>query len=182
MAKLKTLEDVLYEELNDIYSAEEQILKALPKMAEKASSTVLREAFTEHQKETEEQINRLQQVAEMVECKLGGKTCKAMKGIIAEGEELIKEYKSSELLDALLISAAQRVEHYEIAAYGTARTLCEQLGYTDAVDLLQETLDEESATDEKLTTISEEEILPTCPTSEDEAADSDEESTSASRR
>lgn len=158
--KVESLDKVLEEELKDIYSAENQILSALPKMIKKASSESLRAAFETHLEETEEQIARLNKIAQILDLKLSGKTCKAMKGIIEEGKEVLeKESPNPALIDTLLIAAAQRVEHYEITAYGTARAIAEQLGQTEVAALLQETLDEEDATDERLTEISEEEIL-----------------------
>lgn len=151
----KELGDLYKEELKDLYSAESQLVAALPKMAKAASSPDLKKAFESHLEETKVQIQRLEQVFEEIEGSPRGKKCKAMEGLVEEGAELIKEKADFEpaVLDAALIGAAQRIEHYEIAAYGTVRTFAQQLGYTKAVNLLQQTLDEESAADEKLTTL-----------------------------
>ena len=151
----KELSDLYKEELKDLYSAESQLVAALPKMAKAASSPDLKKAFESHLEETKVQIQRLEQVFEEIEGSPRGKRCKAMEGLVEEGAELIKEKADFEpaVLDAALIGAAQRIEHYEIAAYGTVRTFAQQLGYTKAVNLLQQTLDEESAADEKLTTL-----------------------------
>lgn len=155
--QLQTLEDLLVHQLKDLYSAEQQILKALPKMAEAASSTELKAAFETHEKETQTQIEMLEKVAEEHEYHLNGHKCKAMEGIILEGEEILKMKSEipSDILDAALISSAQRVEHYEIAGYGTVRSLAEQLGNDEAADVFQEILDQESATDEKLSIVAE---------------------------
>jgi len=151
----KELSDLYKEELKDLYSAESQLVAALPKMAKAASSPDLKKAFESHLEETKVQIQRLEQVFEEIEGSPRGKKCKAMEGLVEEGAELIKEKADFEpaVLDAALIGAAQRIEHYEIAAYGTVRTFAQQLGYTKAVNLLQQTLDEESAANEKLTTL-----------------------------
>ncbi|WP_395744840.1 ferritin-like domain-containing protein [Prosthecobacter sp.] len=153
--KLQTLQDLLVHELKDLYSAENQLVKALPKMARAATSEALRAGFEEHLEQTRNHVARLEEIAKSLDCKLGGHRCKAMEGLIEEGSELISEDAEDAVRDAGLIGAAQRVEHYEIAAYGTARTLAECLGYGDAVKLLNETLDEEKATDEKLTELAE---------------------------
>jgi ferritin-like metal-binding protein YciE len=152
MAKApKTLEDLFEDTLKDIYYAEKKILAALPKMAKAADSDDLRAAFEKHHEETEGQIERLEQVFAAIEKKPAGKKCPAIEGIIEEGQEIIKEFKGSPALDAGMLAAAQAVEHYEISRYGTLRAWAEELGLDDAVDLLQETLDEEEATDEALT-------------------------------
>lgn len=156
--KLDSLNDLFVDVLKDTYDAEHQITKALPKMAEATSSAQLRSAFNQHLSETENQIRRLEQVFELVGKKATRKSCKAMKGLIEEGEELLKEDAEPEVLDAGLIAAAQKVEHYEISAYGTLRTYARQLGLTEAAQLLQQTLDEESMTDEKLTQLAESSI------------------------
>jgi ferritin-like metal-binding protein YciE len=158
--KLTTLAKLFEDQLKDIYSAESQILKALPKMAKKASSDELKEAFTSHLQETKQQVERLNEIAEGLGCKLSGKKCKAMEGLIEEGAEVLESEGPGPVIDAALIAAAQRVEHYEIAAYGTARALAGLLGHGNMVELLQETLDEESAADEKLSGISLDEVLP----------------------
>ena len=153
--KLKTLEDLLHHELKDLYSAETQLLKALPKMAEAAENDDLRAAFEEHLQQTQGHVERLEEAGEILGKKLTGHTCKAMKGLIEEGEDLIAEDADPSVKDAGLIGAAQRVEHYEIAGYGTARTLAAQLGQDEIAELLEETLDEEKETDEKLTELAE---------------------------
>ncbi|MBB6180593.1 ferritin-like domain-containing protein [Pseudorhizobium flavum] len=147
----KTLDDLFYETLKDIYYAERQILKALPKMARAAQDEKLKAAFQDHKEETEGQIERLKQVFELIGKRARGKTCDAIEGIISEGEEIMEEFKDTPALDAGLLAAAQAVEHYEISRYGTLRSWAQQLGLKDAVKLLEETLAEESKTDEKLT-------------------------------
>jgi ferritin-like metal-binding protein YciE len=147
----KQLEDLFHETLKDIYYAEKKILTALPKMAKAANSEELRAAFEKHEAETEEQVNRLEQVFEAMEQPAKGKTCDAINGIIDEAKEFMKEFKGSPALDASLIAAAQAVEHYEISRYGTLKTWAGQLGMDDAVELLNETLEEEKNTDEALT-------------------------------
>jgi ferritin-like metal-binding protein YciE len=149
------LHELFLDELADIYNAEQQLTKALPKLAKAAESEELREAFETHLEETEEHVSRLEQVAEQLGESLKRKTCQAMKGLVAEGEEILKEQKGSSALDAALIAAAQKVEHYEIASYGTLATWAEQMGHDEAVELLKETLDEEKNADEKLTSIAE---------------------------
>jgi ferritin-like metal-binding protein YciE len=149
------LEELLIDELKDIYSAENQIVKALPKMAKAASSPELKRAFERHLEETKRQVERLNQIGEQLEVKLTGKKCKGMEGLIEEGKEIIEEDLDDDTTDAGLIGAAQKVEHYEIAAYGTARTHASLLGYNKVARLLQQTLDEEGATDKKLTALAE---------------------------
>lgn len=156
--KLETLNDLLIDHLKDLYDAEHQITKALPKMAEAASSQQLKSAFQQHLSETENQIRRLEQVFETMGKKATRKTCKAMKGLVEEGEEILKEDADPSVRDAGLIAAAQKVEHYEIAGYGTVRTYARMLGMDEAADLLQQTLDEEGVTDEKLTQLAEKSI------------------------
>lgn len=155
--KLKTLNDVLVHELQDLFSAENQITEALPKMAKAATTDSLRDGFEEHLEQTQTHIERLQEIADVLNISLDGDTCKGMEGLLAEGSKLLKEDHST-VLDAALISAAQRVEHYEIAGYGSASTFAELLGFDDVVDLLNETLDEEKETDAKLTDIAETEV------------------------
>jgi ferritin-like metal-binding protein YciE len=149
----KNLESLFYDGLKDIYYAEKKILKALPKMARGASSDAVRQAFEKHKGETEAQVERLQKVFEIFGKRATSKTCPAIDGIIEEGEETLEAYKSAPALDAGLVAAAQAVEHYEIARYGTLKRWAEILGLQDAVTLLDETLQEESATDEALTRI-----------------------------
>ncbi|MBB3311564.1 ferritin-like metal-binding protein YciE [Rhizobium sp. BK196] len=151
MAKEKTLEDLFYDTLKDIYFAERQILRALPKMARAAQSTELKAGFEKHREETEGHVERLQQVFEIIGKRAQGKTCEAIQGIIAEGEEIMEEFKGTSAVDAGLISAAQAVEHYEIARYGTLKTWAQTLGFKDAVMLLDQTLQEEGKTDQLLT-------------------------------
>jgi len=152
---LDSLQQLFVEELKDIYSAEKQILTALPRMAKAADSDDLREAFTKHLKETEGQVRRLDQIFRELGATPRGKKCKGMEGLLAEGKEILGEEGEPPVLDAALIAAAQRVEHYEIAAYGCLRTYAQILGYSEAAELLQETLDEEERADETLTTVGE---------------------------
>ena len=147
----KTLEDLFHDTLKDIYFAEKKILSTLPKMAKAAQNDDLKAAFEKHRDETEGQVERLEQVFEMIDKKPQGKTCAAIVGITDEGAEIMDEYKGMPALDAGLLAAAQAVEHYEISRYGTLRTWAEELGLDEAATLLQETLDEEEATDEALT-------------------------------
>jgi ferritin-like metal-binding protein YciE len=151
MAKEKTLEDLFYDTLKDIYFAERQILRALPKMARAAQSQELKAGFEKHREETEGHVERLQQVFEIIGKRAQGKTCEAIQGIIAEGEEIMEEFKGTAAVDAGLISAAQAVEHYEIARYGTLKTWAQTLGFKDAVTLLDQTLQEEGKTYQLLT-------------------------------
>ena len=152
---MDSLKDLYVDELKDLYNAENQLLKALPKMARKASSPDLKRAFQEHLGQTERQVNRLEKIFKGLGEKPTGKTCKAMKGLVEEGKEIMEEKGDDAVLDAALIGAAQKVEHYEIASYGTARTFASLLGEEDAVTALQQTLDEEAATDKKLTALAE---------------------------
>jgi ferritin-like metal-binding protein YciE len=174
---MNTLSELLEDQLKDLYSAEKQLTKALPAMARKASTPSLKEAFTSHLEETNNQVQRLEEIGQAFGMSLKGKVCKAMEGLIEEGKEVIKEKGDPLVVDAALIAAAQRVEHYEISAYGSARALAETLGHSDAVDLLQATLDEESSADEKLNSISLDEILGEAPSGmeEEDAGDETEE-------
>jgi ferritin-like metal-binding protein YciE len=153
--ELKTLDDVLEAELKDLLSAEKQLVEALPDIAEAASSDKLKEAVNEHLEETRGHVRRLEQVFEAIGMTPEAEHCDGMEGLISEGSEVAEMKGDGDARDAALIGAAQRVEHYEIAAYGTARTIAKQLGHDDAARLLSETLDEESAADEKLTKIAE---------------------------
>ena len=154
--KLESLRELFIEELQDLYSAEKMILKALPKMVEKASSASLRDAFEEHRIQTEGHVQRLDQVFDQLkDIDREDKKCKGMEGIIKENEDLLKEDAEPEVLDAGMISGAQRVEHYEIAAYGTVRTYASLLGNQSWAQLLQQTLDEEKQTDQKLNDLAE---------------------------
>jgi ferritin-like metal-binding protein YciE len=150
------LKELYVDELKDLYSAENQLLKALPKMAKAATSEELSSAFTEHLEQTKGHVQRLEQIFEMLDENPKGKKCAGMEGLIKEGAELMGEDFEAEVLDAGLIGAAQRVEHYEIAAYGTARAFAELLEETEQASLLGETLQEEKETDQKLTQLSEE--------------------------
>ena len=154
-AKEKTLNDLFLEALKDAYHAEKQILRALPKMAKAARSQELRQAFQTHREETEQQIERLEQVFELVGKPARGKPCQAMQGIIEEGKEVMEDFADSEALDAGLIDAAQAVEHYEICRYGSLRSWATQLGMNDAARLLEQTLEEEKKTDELLSQLAE---------------------------
>jgi ferritin-like metal-binding protein YciE len=149
------LHQLFLDELADVYNAEQQLTKALPKLAKTAESDELREALEQHLEETEEHISRLEQVAESLDESLKKKVCKAMKGLIEEGEDIMKEQKNSSALDAGIIAACQKVEHYEIASYGTLCAWAEQMGHDEALKLLRQTEEEESAADEKLTEVAE---------------------------
>jgi ferritin-like metal-binding protein YciE len=153
--KLNTLADLLHHELKDLYSAENQLVKALPKMAKAATNADLKAGFEEHLEQTKQHVERLDEIAEALDKKLGGHKCKAMEGLIEEGAELISEDAEDSVRDAGLIGAAQRVEHYEIAGYGTARALALKLGLEEIAEILEETLEEEKETDEKLTELAE---------------------------
>ena len=155
MAKIKSLNDFLIEELKDLYSAEKQITKALPKMAKAAAAEELKEAFQNHLQETEGQISRLEEISNILGKTLTGKKCKAMEGLLQEGKELLEEDIELNVRDVALIAAAQKVEHYEIASYGCARTYAKLLGMSDIEKLLQETLDEEGNANKILNEISE---------------------------
>lgn len=148
--KQETLRDLFTEQIQDLYDAEKQLVKALPKMAEGAASADLAEAINSHLAETEQQVSRLEEIFGFLGVAAKGKTCKAMKGLIEEGDEALKAGEG-DIRDLAIIAAAQRVEHYEISAYGTARTLAERLGMDDAAELLRETEDEEEQADSKLT-------------------------------
>jgi ferritin-like metal-binding protein YciE len=148
---LESLKDLFVDELKDLYSAENQILKALPKMIKKATSKELKSGFEQHLKETEVHVERLETIFKELEVSPKGKKCKGMEGVIADGKELMEEEAEPDVMDAGLIGAAQHVEHYEMAGYGCVRTYAELLGHNDFARLLQKTLDEERATDEKLT-------------------------------
>jgi ferritin-like metal-binding protein YciE len=153
--KLGSLEDLYVDELKDLYSAENQLLKALPKMAKAASAPKLSKAFESHLKQTRTHVARLEKIFKKLDGNPKGKKCKAMEGLLAEGKELMAEDGDDAVMDAALIGAAQRVEHYEMAGYGCVRTYARMLGHDDAADLLQKTLDEEGATDKALTELAE---------------------------
>jgi ferritin-like metal-binding protein YciE len=173
----ENLREALVEEIRDLYNAEKQLVKALPKMAKGAESDELREAFEQHLQETEGQVTRLEQVFELLDEKPRGKHCAGMAGIIEEGSEKLQEDMEGSVLDACLISAAQKVEHYEIGAYGTAIAWAEALGLSEVVDVLNETLEEEKAADEKLTALAESGInqAATAGESEEEGEEAEEE-------
>jgi ferritin-like metal-binding protein YciE len=154
-AKEKNLNDLFLDTLKDVYYAEKQILKALPKMAKAAQSDKLRAAFEKHHGETEDQVERLEQIFELMDKPARAKTCEAIQGILDEGKTIMDEYKGSEALDAGMVAAAQAVEHYEISRYGTLKHWAQQLGMKDAVPLLDATLQEEKKTDESLTQLAE---------------------------
>lgn len=157
-AKEKTLDDLFFETLRDIYHAEKQIVRALSRMAKATKTDELREAFEAHREETEGQIERLEKVFEMIGKRPRGKPCEAIEGIIEEGKEVMEDFKGSDALDAGLLAGAQAVEHYEISRYGTLKAWASQLGLNDAVKLLDETLKEEEQTDKKLTNLAERSI------------------------
>lgn len=148
-----TLEDLFHDTLRDVYYAEKKLVKTLPKLAKKASNRALSEAFTDHLAETEGQVARLENVFKLLDKTPRGKTCHAMDGLVEEGSEIMEEFDRGPLMDAGLIGAAQAVEHYEIARYGTLCSWAEELGLTEAKDLLGQTLEEEEAADEKLSSI-----------------------------
>jgi ferritin-like metal-binding protein YciE len=152
---LMTMRDLYVHELKDLYSGENQIIKALPKMARAASSEELRAAFEEHLEQTKEHAQRLETILEGMEMSPRGKKCKAVEGLIEEGKDIMEKDAEPAVLDAALIAAAQRVEHYEIAGYGCARTYARLLGENEAAEMLQQTLDEEGDTDKKLTDLAE---------------------------
>jgi ferritin-like metal-binding protein YciE len=152
---MDSLRDLYVDELKDLYNAENQLVKALPKMAKKASAPELKRAFQDHLKQTRGHVDRLEEIFKGLGEKPSGKTCKAMKGLVEEGKEVIDEEGNDSVLDAALIGAAQRVEHYEMAGYGVVRTFASLLGDNDAVATLQRTLNEEGEADKKLTALAE---------------------------
>jgi len=158
--KLETLKTLYIDELRDLYNAENQLVKALPKMAKAASSEELQDAFEKHLEQTKSHVDRLEEVFEEIGEKPKGKTCKAMKGLIDEGSEILKEDGEESVIDAGIIVAAQKVEHYEIASYGSVRTFAQLLGKDRSADLLQKTLDEESEANEVLNKLAEDIVNP----------------------
>jgi ferritin-like metal-binding protein YciE len=152
--EMNPVQEMLADQLKDLYSAENQLIKALPKMAKNATNEQLRVAFERHLEETRNHVARLEQIADELDITLRGKKCKGMEGLIEEGKEVMQEFED-DILDAAMIGAAQKVEHYEIAAYGTARTHAAMLGLNKVARLLQQTLDEEGRTDKKLTDLAE---------------------------
>jgi len=155
---LNSFDDLFVEQLEDLYDAEQRLVKALPKMATAAHNSTLKSAFQQHLRETENQVSRLEQAFKILGKSARSKTCEAMKGLVAEGDEVISASGDPDVKDAALIAAAQRVEHYEIAGYGSARTFAQRLGRNDVARLLQQTLDEEGATDKKLTSLAEQSV------------------------
>jgi ferritin-like metal-binding protein YciE len=147
---VETMQELLIDELKDLYSAEKQIVRALPKLAKAATSPDLKQALTKHLEETEGQVTRLERMAELVGKKLTGKTCVGMKGVLEEGSEVLKETDKGTVRDAAMIAAAQRVEHYEMAGYGSAREFAKMLGLAEVASLLEQTLEEEKAADKIL--------------------------------
>ncbi|WP_374834643.1 YciE/YciF ferroxidase family protein [Paenochrobactrum pullorum] len=158
MPKEKTLDDLFYDTLKDIYYAERKILKALPKMSKAATDEKLKMAFEKHHEQTQVHVERLQQIFEILGKRAQGKTCDAIEGIISEGEDIIDDYKGSPAIDAGLISSAQAVEHYEITRYGTLKRWAKELGHKDIYELLDETLQEEGQTDKDLTKLADKNI------------------------
>ena len=156
--KLQTLRDLYLNELRDLYSAETQLNRTLPQMVEAATTHELKEAFAHHMRETEGHVSRLETIFTALDEKPTGETCEAMKGLLQEAELFIEAEGNHDVIDAGLIAAAQRVEHYEMAGYGTVRSLANRLGFSEAAALLQATLDEESAADKKLTLIAESQV------------------------
>jgi ferritin-like metal-binding protein YciE len=179
--KLDTLKQLYVEELRDLYSAENQLLKALPKMAKGASSAELKQVLEDHFEQTKEHVERLDEIFHRLGEKPMGKTGKAMKGLIEEGSEILEKEGEESVIDAGLIAAAQRVEHYEIAAYGTVRTFANLLGEEEAAELLQQTLDEEGETDKHLSELAEEIVNPGA-LSEDEEEEEEANTLSFRRR
>lgn len=155
MAKLNTLNSLLVQEIKDLYNAENQLTKALPKMAKAANDPALKDAFEKHLEQTKTHAERLEKVAEMLETSPKGKTCKAMQGLVEEGSEAVEETGDPAVKDFALIIAAQKVEHYEISGYGSARALANAIGLTEIAEILQATLDEEGDTDKSLTKLAE---------------------------
>jgi ferritin-like metal-binding protein YciE len=179
MAELTTLHDALVDEVRDLYDAEKQLVKALPKMAKASSSVDLRRAIENHLVETENQVGRLEKIFGLLEQKPRGKHCAGIAGIIEEGSDVLKEDATDAVLDACIIAAAQRAEHYEMAAYGTAAAWADGLGLDDVAELLRETLEEEKAADEKLSTLAEAGINAAATAGED---DEEEEEAPTGRR
>jgi len=176
----ESVRQLYIEELRDLYNAETQLVKALPKMAKASSNDELRQAFEEHLRQTSEHVSRLEQIFEMLDEKPSGKKCLGMEGLVKEAAETMKEDYEDAVMDAGIIGAAQRVEHYEIAAYGTVRTLAELMGENEHVTLLEQTLEEEKQTDQKLTKLAEDVNSEAMETKE-EAEGEESESTSGNR-
>lgn len=180
---MESMDELLEEQLKDLFSAENQLVKALPKMAKKSSTEELTEAFNDHLEETRVHVERLREIAKELEISLGGHTCVAMQGLIEEGEEVIEEEGKNPLIDAALVAAAQRVEHYEIAGYGNARAIASHLGHSKVAKLLDETLDEEKTADDTLTDVCQSAIFPAADAArEQEGEEEDEMAASSSGR
>jgi ferritin-like metal-binding protein YciE len=177
--KVPTLESLLVDQLKDLHSAESQLIKALPRMAKAVNAPELQEAIQNHLDETKQQLERLNEIGQELETKLTGKKCKAMEGLLEEGKEVFDMDAPPEIIDVAIIASAQRIEHYEISGYGTARALAEHLGHQEVVSLLTETLEEEAAADEKLTAICIENVLGAI---EEVESDEEEEEMSINRR
>jgi ferritin-like metal-binding protein YciE len=156
--KIESMEDLFLEQIEDLYDAEKRLVKALPKMAEASTSAPLRQAFESHLQQTMGHVSRLENIFQQLNKKPKSQTCDAMKGLVSEGEDIVSDIDQSTLRDAGLIAAANRVEHYEIAAYGSARTFAKTLGLTQAATLLDQTLQEEKAADQKLTQLAESKV------------------------
>jgi len=150
---MKTVNELMEHMIQDLYSAETQALEAMPQLASRVQNTELRQAFDTHQRETEQQVKRLEQIAQKMGISTEGETCMGMQGLIEEAQDLLDQLEDDQLADAAIIGAAQKMEHYEIAGYGTARTMAQQAGQQEIADLLEQTLQEEKSTDEKLTRI-----------------------------
>ena len=184
---MSTLREALVNEIKDLYHAEKQLVRALPKLSKGASSAELKDALNTHLEETERQVNRLEEVFEHLDERVRAKTCPGMAGIIEEGSEILQEDLDEMAMDAAIIAAAQRAEHYEIAAYGTAAAWAEALGMSDVAELLMQTLDEEKAADQKLSALAEQGINAAATSGDDEADgaeqedEEDEDSRSSSR-
>ncbi|MGE3955447.1 MAG: ferritin-like domain-containing protein [Vicinamibacterales bacterium] len=174
MAGIDSLESLFQDELKDIYDAEKQITKALPRLIKKAGNDELRTAFEDHLQQTEQQIERLEQVFEMLEMPARGKKCVGMQNLIKEGQEMMAEAEDDDTRDALMIAAAQKVEHYEIASYGTLRVWANLLGHSEVASLFEDTLDEEKETDQRLTAIAESYVNQAAADTEDDEEEADE--------
>lgn len=182
MASIDTLQELLQDELKDIYDAEKQLTKALPKLAKKASAEELKDGFEEHLRQTQEHVERIERAFDLLGMPARGKTCKGMKNLIAEGDDMIGEADEDAVRDAVMIAAAQKVEHYEIASYGTARTWAALLGHDEIASLLEQTLEEEKETDQKLTELAEGFVNQAAAAGEDEEEENARSAGRATRR
>jgi len=179
---LDTMQDLLIEELKDLYSAETQLVKALPKMAKGATAPALRKAFEDHLVQTQEQVSRLEQIFETLGTSPKGKKCKGMEGLLEEATGMLEEEGDENVKDAGIIASAQRVEHYEIAAYGSSLAFATLLGHTEIAELLETTLNEEKAADQLLSSIAEEEVNVAAPGMEADEMDDDDDSTGVTKK